>query len=662
MHTKNISELTAYLDKGGLPWWLEPPDPSVYLRAPYLVFDFETMNLDKGFAGNPLNDVVSAAWYKSGDREVQYHRGGMLDQDKLLDDIRVVLATKGFLVAHNAKFDIQWLARMGVPMERIFVYDTMIGEFVLAGNRRVKLDLGSVAVRYNMGEKASYVDQLMKGGVCPSEMPPKYLRARAIRDVKQTLGIFLEQRQALACEGKLPIQFTRCIFTPVLADMEMQGLCVDQTRTYQEHSTATMELGIARAEFNTLFGEVNTRSTQQMAKMIYGTLGFKELQGYRGKAIRNKPSKAFPGGAPKVDTKTLEKLVVTTDAQREFIRLRKEIGKKDAALTKALDFFKGIVDEYEGIFYGQLNQCIAQTHRLTSSGRRRFMAYLEKELGIQMQNMPGAYKDLIKPKREGYKIADADGSQLEFRVAAFLGQDTQAIYNIRHDVDQHRLTALVINNLTTTAWDALSKAKKKSLRGGAKAHTFKPLYGGTRGTESEMEYYQWFRDEYYELAAVQKGWTETVLDKGYLKLPWGMIFYWPTCRQNDRTGYIDFTPSIYNYPVQSLATAEIIPIALTYMWYRAKQNDDRIKLINTIHDSGTAEIPAGTEELWKALAAQCFSLDVYGYLKEVYELDFNVPLGVGVSIGERWESPDSEEWEINVEQDGEYWVKGDREE
>jgi hypothetical protein len=82
--------------------------------------------------------------------------------------------------------------------------------------------------------------------------------------------------------------------------------------------------------------------------------------------------------------------------------------------------------------------------------------------------------------------------------------------------------------------------------------------------------------------------------------------------------------------------------------------------VNTVHDSGTAEIPEGTEELWQALAAQSFTTDVYHYLKEVYAMDFNVPLGVGVSIGERWNSPDATEWEANVEQDGEYWIKGER--
>lgn len=660
---KNINEFTARLDMKGLPWWMHSLDPKLYVnkKVPYLCFDLETTNLDKGFAGNPMNDVVAAAWITSDDTTIQYHRGGILNQDALLDAIDKTIAHKGFLVAHNAKFDLQWLMRMEVDLHKVLVYDTMIGEYVLAGNRRWKLSLGEVAKRYGMAQgKAPFVDMLMKGGICPSEMPRQYLKARAIRDVKQTLRIFRKQRQRLKLEGKLPVMFTRCIFTPVLADIEMQGMRVHSDRTYAEYSLAQMELGIATSQFNTLFGEINPRSTKQMAELIYGVLGFAELKGYGGKPARNKPSKAFPDGAPKVDTKTLDKLVCWNDEQRDFLRLRKEISKRDAALSKTLEFFKGTIEEYDSIFYGALNQTVTQTHRLSSTARSRYFEQYKKNKGIQLQNMPGQYKDLICPKRKGYLIADADGSQLEFRVAAFLGQDTQAIWNIRHDVDQHVLTAMAIGNFTEATWAALSYEEKKTLRKNAKQHTFKPLYGGTRGTEDEMRYYKWFREQFPDLAEVQEEWTYTVLSKKYLRLPWGQVFYWPFTRQNERTGYIDNTASIYNYPVQSLATAEIIPVAITYLWYRAHQNDDRIKLINTVHDSGTAEIPEGTEELWKALAVQTFTADVYRYLKTVYDMDFNVPLGVGTSIGDRWDSPDCVEWEANVEQSGEYWIKGDR--
>ncbi len=658
---KNISDITSSLDMGGLPWFLEDPDPRCYLTAPYVVFDLETTNINYGSALEANNNVVAAAWYVSGTHNIKYHRGGELDQAQLLHVIDEVLEAQGFLVAHNAKFDIQWLKRMGVDLRRVLVYDTLLGEYVLAGNRPWKLALGAVAPRYGMPEgKAPLIDLLMKGGICPSEMPPRYLKARAIRDVRHTHNIFRKQRRTLDKAGQLQVLFTRCIFSPVLADIEMAGLKLDRDRVYEEYIRAVVEYDIAKAEFIMKFGDVNPRSTLQMASLIYRQLGFKELRGRNGRAIRNKASRAYPNGAPKVDEKTLSQIKATTEQQKDFLKLRKILGKLGAELTKTLEFFKGVVDERDCVFHGVFNQSVAKTHRLSSSSVRVQFEQFKKKKGIQLQNMPRKFKDLIRPKRDGYKIGDLDGSQLEFRCAAFLGQDTKAIANIRNDVDQHAFTARSLNNLSQSAWDNLLKSEKKALRQGAKEHTFKPLYGGRRGTPAEETYYAAFRDEFPELAAVQEGWTYRVLDQKVLRMPWGMEFHFPFTRQDDRTGYIDNTPSIYNYPIQNLATAEIIPIAVTYLWHRAYQNNPDIELINTIHDSATAELPPGTDELWKALGCQTFTLDVYEYLEKVYDLHFNVPLGVGVSVGERWESPDATEWEANIERNGDYWLKGER--
>lgn len=660
-YSKHIREVTDTLDMGGLPWFLEDPDPNCYMVAPYVVFDFETTNINYGSAVVLDNDVVAAAWYVSGTERVQYHRGGMLDQDDLLAAIEKVLDAEGFLVAHHAKFDIQWLSRMGIDLRRVLVYDTLLGEYVLAGNRPWKLALGAMAPRYGMPEgKGVLIDLLMKGGVCPSVMPREYLKSRAIRDVKQTRTIFLKQRLELHKTSQLQVLFTRCIFTPVLADIEMKGIKLDKDRVYEEYTRAVLEYDLVKLEFTMLFGDVNPRSTKQMGKLIYGELGFKELTGRGGRKMRNKANKAFPKGAPKVDEKTLAQLNATTELQHDFLRLRKTIGKLGAELTKTLEFFKGVVDEKDGIFHGIFNQSVAKTHRLSSSSVRVQFEQFDKPKGIQLQNMPRKFKDLIRPKAPGWKIGDLDGSQLEFRCAAFLGQDTKAIANIRNDVDQHAFTARELNGISESAWARLSKSEKKPLRQGAKEHTFKPLYGGTRGTPEQERYYAAFRAEFPELAAVQKEWTYRVLDKKVLRMEWGMEFHWPFTKQDDRTGYIDNTPSIYNYPIQNLATAEIIPIAVTYLWHRAWRNNPDIVLINTVHDSATAELPPGTDELWKALGCQTFTLDVYDYLEKVYDLEFNVPLGVGVSIGERWESPDATEWEANIERDGEYWLKGER--
>lgn len=123
-----------------------------------------------------------------------------------------------------------------------------------------------------------------------------------------------------------------------------------------------------------------------------------------------------------------------------------------------------------------------------------------------------------------------------------------------------------------------------------------------------------------------------------------MIFYWPGTVMS-RSGYIDNTTSIYNYPIQGYATAEIIPIALTYFWHRI--NGLRIICWNTIHDSIASRVHRDDVEIYKQISKRAFTTDVYNYLSTIYKLDFSTPLAVGVKVGEYWGEAEVEEiWDV----------------
>ena len=657
-----MADIVKQYGQDGLPWWLEYPGeiPAVYLHSDnYLVLDFETTTLSFGSATNPMNRLVCAAWYTAGDSRVQYQRGGEFEQLKLLADIATIIAHDGVIVAHNAKFEILWLIRMGVDPSRIFCYDTMIGEHIIRGNRnQMKVNLNDTAQRYGCTSKAYTVDTMLKCGICTTEMPEELVKARVIKDVKDTTTTFLKQRKKLKEDGQLALQGTRCIFTPVLAAMEMEGIQLLPDMVKQEYDEINQKYDAAVREWNGLYPGTNPRSTPDMARLVYDTLGFEELT-QRGRKLRNKPSKQFPNGVPKVDNGTLSKLPVTTEEQTKFIQIREDIGNLSAKLTKTLGFMKGICEEHGGKFHGQFNQHIAATHRLSSSSVQ--VEFEDgKKRGIQLQNLPRIYKPMVCAKEDGNLVGEVDGSQLEFRVAAFLGQDKQAISDIRNDIDRHVQTAMQLYGYSEEEWAGLAVEDKKVVRQTAKAETFKPLYGGKKGTENQMRYYEWFRRQFPDLATTQEGWTYEVLATGEIQMPWGMKWYFPGTNQNQRDGYISNTPSIYNYPVQNLATGEMIPIAVTYQWHRNRLLDKDIKMFNTVHDSSISEFPPESEETFREVAIQAFTMDVYEYLEQAYSMDFNVPLGVGITVGSSWASKDSTEYEINVERSGEYWVKGSK--
>jgi len=92
--------------------------------------------------------------------------------------------------------------------------------------------------------------------------------------------------------------------------------------------------------------------------------------------------------------------------------------------------------------------------------------------------------------------------------------------------------------------------------------------------------------------------------------------------------------NLFNYPVQPFATAEIIPVAIVYLWHMMLHLDSF--LVNTVHDSVISELHPDEQDIFTEYSLYAFTTLVYFYLKEVYNVEFNVPLGIGVKIGDNW--------------------------
>lgn len=155
----------------------------------YMAFDFETTNLEYGNACVPANRIVMVAWKVAGEKVKDYYGPDLLEHRPFWEDLE---ATE-VLIAQNAKFEAKWLQRLGFDPTGKEWYDTMLAERVKVGNRRTPLNLDAMCVRYGLEPKEDRVDTLMKMGVCPSLIDPRYLRARCRRDVRTTMQLAMRQ-------------------------------------------------------------------------------------------------------------------------------------------------------------------------------------------------------------------------------------------------------------------------------------------------------------------------------------------------------------------------------------------------------------------------------------------------------------------------------------
>lgn len=594
-----------------LPDFVGKPNPDIYMSGNGLTLDFETTNKEKGSALDPTNRLLLACWRFQG--ESYSHWGDEFSMGPLLRHIAVA----DFIVAHNAKFELQWLARCGADLRRVLPFDTMIAEKVIHANRKIPgrfpLSLESTAARRGLGSKASTVSSLIGAGVCPSDIPAGLLEEYCAQDVSLTERIFLAQRNELQSLGLLPVAYCRNLVTPALADIEQYGMMLDKERVAEACADYFPRFAELEAEFDKLTGGVNFRSGKQMREYFYEKLKFAEVTDVRGNAVKTK------AGNAKVDKHTIAALKAETPAQKEFKRLAGDLAKMKVPVQTLRYMMKLCEDNPNDTrMYFQFNQTRTDTDRLSSTGRRG---------GPQGQNIGRDFKRLFRSGGESSVMCESDGVQLEFRVAAHLGRDKVALSDVVSGLDIHAATA-----------STLGVSRQE-----AKSRTFRPLYGGKSGTPRERKYIAYFTSRYAGIYGAQTGWTmEAVRDK-FIRTECGTRFYFPEAKLSD-SGYVAGSTKIFNYPVQALATAEIIPLCVVALWHLSSRwSSSECRIVNTIHDSIVAEVSTGILEEYKQMVRYVFTDWIYGALEALYGIKFTMPLGVGIKAAAFWGDTKDEE-------------------
>lgn len=628
-----------------LPKVLRAGAHKVYVNpaSTYMVLDFETTNLDKGSALNPDNRIVLACWYMvlpDGTIENKFVYGDEYEMDELLADIERV----DFVVAHNTKFELRWLKRCGLDLRNVLFFDTMLGAWVLDGNRSLPRGLDDLASRLGVTGKMKLVANMLKRGVCPSTIRKDWLTEYCFADIRITLDIFRIIVRALEVRGQLHLAHTRNLTHAVLADIEGEGLHLDKKAVEEEYQKTLAIWEERKEKLYATTGGINLDSPKQLAVYLYDTLKFAIPKDHFGKPL------ITGKGQPSTSEPTLALLEAKTDEQRDFLVAYKQFNEANTLLTKNLTFMQKVCEEYDGTFYGIFNLNIVGTHRLSSSGVPLLFKGEKKTKGIQLQNIPRAFKRLFWSGDEDYEIVEADGAQLEFRIAVELGKDAVGMKEISEDVDVHTITADYLLEHGYPTFDVISA---KERRQDSKQYTFKPLFGGRSGHEAVVKYCEFFKEKYQGISETQHGWAVEAFNTKQQHTPYGMRFYWPNTTMY-KSGQISGTTQIYNYPIQSFSTGEIIPLALVHFWHRSKHL--RVRIFTTIHDSIAAYVHKEDIEACRELMRVSLTDDIYRYLRENYDYNFTTPLGVGVKSARNWGTSKSE-YIWNVFPDGSHTFK-----
>ena len=314
----------------------------------------------------------------------------------------------------------------------------------------------------------------------------------------------------------------------------------------------------------------------------------------------------------------LESLMATATSNNmesalDFLTDLKRLSAISSYLSSFVDGIE-IFTKPNGILHVNLTQSVTSTGRF--SGRNP-----------NMQNMPrgGTFpvKRVFISRWEGGQICECDFAQLEFRVAAFLSQDSTAMQEIDTGFDVHSYTAKVI-----------SDAGQPTERQAAKEHTFAPLFGATGYGRPKpvAAYYEHFHEKYKGVAK----WHKKLGDEAmrFLKITnvSGRQYAFPDVTRRSNGSVSHFT-MIKNYPVQGFATGDIVPVVL--LEFERLLEPLQSCLVNTVHDSMVIDVHP--DEVKKVLTiVDTINANLNCVIKDAYDVEMNVPLLLEAKIGNNW--------------------------
>ncbi|MBI1833214.1 MAG: DNA polymerase I [Candidatus Andersenbacteria bacterium] len=506
---------------------------------------------------------------------------------------------------HNIKYDIEVLAQSGIHLRGV-AFDSMIAGYLLSpGTRQYNMD--SMAME-ELGHRTIPIIDLIGTGKDQkkmSEVPLPELARYAAEDADITLQLYEKLEPRIKKEGLTRVmEEIEIPLIPVLVALELNGVAVDTKKLSELQKVVSHGIKKYEQEIWKVAGsKFNINSTRQLREVLYvklklPTVGIKRTQS------------GFSTAAPE-----LAKLHGTHEVIN-YIEHYRELTKLK---NTYIDTLPELVDKKTGRIYGQFNQVVAATGRLSSQDPNLQNIPARTELGQEIRTAFIAAK--------GNVLVKADYSQIELRLAAHMSQDEKMLQVFRDGGDIHRATAAWVYGIEP---EKVSDQQRRQ----AKTLNFGVLYGMgsmafARAADISVEEAQSFigryREQYNRLTAYIQEILTFASEHGYVETLLGRKRYVPELESNNPQVRAAAERAAFNFPLQGTA-ADIIKKAMIELQRDIEKNFPDARMVLTVHDELVVEV--------SERKATVFAKTMKKIMEEVITLD--VPLIVDVAKGRNW--------------------------
>lgn len=360
----------------------------------HLTLDVETTIQNKGNPFSRLNKLCLIGLYNKGIYDIEYTEHPYRDD---LDRVQSVINNYDMLVGFNIKFDLHWIRKYGIDFQEKRIWDCQLVHFILTGQSKPYPSLNQVCEHYGLETKLDVVkEEYWKNGIDTNEIPRDILDEYLLKDLELTEQVYLKQLEDVKANShlmKLISLHNQDLL--VLEEMEFNGILYDQDKS--EILGNELEEQIAKLDKRLYsyhnFAHFNANSVDHVSALLYGGIIRYREQEADGvfKSGQKKGQVRMRWRDKELELPRLVKPLKGTELEKEGLystdeqTLRSLGGSKKASeaikliLTRAVlekrmtAYYKGLVNLIEeqhwdrGHIYGQLNQCVARTGRLSSS-------------------------------------------------------------------------------------------------------------------------------------------------------------------------------------------------------------------------------------------------------------------------------------------------------
>lgn len=551
---------------------------------------------------------------------------------------RVIAAIDRPVTGHNVKFDLRWIeAHTGRDLSPLLLDDTMVLWRLLHEDvRYTSAELKEIVPRI-FGVPAWNEGFTLKSPGAAERVPLMDLGEYGARDTYWTwrLAQYLRARMFIDADPDDPDErpdtheereearlgaLARTVTTPTLRvtlGMEQRGIRLDL-------DWCARELDRQGEVMERVYGDLVDRyplpgapsfepvslwfRSWTEAAVEAGDLRVTAYTDTSTKVNRRDPSKPL---VPSWSSSVLERQAGSSPVASGLLELREA--------TKRCQFLRSwLSKESRGRIHPEFKVARTVTGRLSSAEPN-------------LQQVAAALKPAFIPS-PGYMIVEADLSQIELRLAAFVSRAGAMLASYRNGEDLHRLTASAVTGKPLAEVTKADRQDAKAVNFGflylMQADQFRTYAEDTYGVKLTVAQAQDWQQRFFGLYPELHAWHARAIAEGR---EFGRVVS-PLGRVRHFEGYYgnDEERQAVNSPIQGMGS-DVMMLACGII----ARTLPEVHLVGTVHDSLVAEVPEGSAD--ESTAAILSAMTV-GVLEPMARLGchFDLPLGAEAVIGSRW--------------------------